>query len=152
MPDCHTIRQMTPEDLEAVLALESTCYRQPWSRELFLRELENPHAEIDLLWIGNRLAGFLCSWMIGPELEIHNVATSPELRRGGVGSSLLRHVLSRGRSRGLERAFLEVRKGNLAAIALYRAFGFSTVAVRTGYYQDGEDALIMELHEADAPE
>ena len=37
---------------------------------------------------------------------------------------------------------------NEAAIALYRAYGFSPWGLRRGYYADtGEDALIMKLGE-----
>ena len=39
---------------------------------------------------------------------------------------------------------LEVRRGNLPAIAMYQRQGFETVTVRPGYYQDNsEDALVM---------
>ena len=39
---------------------------------------------------------------------------------------------------------LEVRVGNKAAISLYEKYGFKSLGVRKGYYQDNnEDALIM---------
>jgi ribosomal-protein-alanine N-acetyltransferase len=40
---------------------------------------------------------------------------------------------------------LEVRRSNAPAIALYRALGFLHDTVRRGYYQDGEDAVLMSL-------
>jgi ribosomal-protein-alanine N-acetyltransferase len=40
--------------------------------------------------------------------------------------------------------FLEVRRGNVAAIGLYHAFGFGQAGERKGYYRDtGEDALLF---------
>jgi ribosomal-protein-alanine N-acetyltransferase len=49
------------------------------------------------------------------------------------------------RGRGAGRAMLEVRRSNAPAIALYRALGFLHDTVRRGYYQDGEDAVLMSL-------
>ena len=39
-----------------------------------------------------------------------------------------------------------VRVSNAPAIALYKSFGFEEAGIRPRYYQDGEDALIMWLH------
>jgi ribosomal-protein-alanine N-acetyltransferase len=40
--------------------------------------------------------------------------------------------------------FLEVRRGNVAAIGLYGSFGFGQAGERKGYYRDtGEDALLF---------
>lgn len=144
MPESRTIRRMSPADLEEVVAVEELCHTHPWSAELFRRELENPVAAVDLLLCGGRLAGFLCSWLVCGELQIHDVATAPPFRRRGVAAALLRHVFERSRSLGLDRAFLEVRVGNAGAIALYESFAFRTVSRRPRYYPDGEDALIME--------
>lgn len=141
------IRPMTMSDLEQVVAVERLCHDHPWSAELFQRELTNPVSTIDLFWLGDTLAGFLCSWMVGGELEILNVATAPAFRRRGVAAALMRHVFARARRQGLESAFLEVRVGNTGAIDLYHRFGFSIVAKRSRYYADGEDALLMQWRE-----
>ena len=45
-------------------------------------------------------------------------------------------------------ATLEVRESNTAARALYRAYGFYEVGLRTRYYADNhEDAIIMTTEE-----
>jgi ribosomal-protein-alanine N-acetyltransferase len=146
MPD-FTIRPMTDEDLEQVLAVERLCHAFPWSTELFRRELDNPLSTVDLLWIREHLAGYLCSWFVSGELNILNVATAPVFRRRRVAGRLLHHVLDRSCRQGLEKAFLEVRLSNEGAIALYQAFGFRTIGRRSHYYPDGEDALVMERGE-----
>lgn len=138
------IRPMTMSDLEQVVAVERLCHDHPWSPELFQLELANPISAIDLFWFGETLAGFLCSWMVGGDLEILNVATAPAFRRRGVAAALMRQVFARARRQGLAAAFLEVRVGNTGAIDLYRRFGFAVVARRSRYYADGEDALVMQ--------
>jgi len=141
------IRPMAISDLEQVVAVERLCHAHPWAVELFQRELANPVSSVDLLWFGETLAGFLCSWMVADELEILNVATAPACRRRGVAAALMRHVFARAREQGLESAFLEVRIGNIGAISLYRKFGFTVVSRRSRYYADGEDALLMQWRE-----
>ncbi len=141
----YNIRLMEKKDLDAVVGAERLCYPYPWSAELFRQELDNPLSTIDLLFINEQLAGYLCSWLICGELHIHNVATLPAFRRRGVAARLIRYVIDRCPAAGLEKVLLEVRVGNAGAIALYRSFGFVDVVVRKKYYSDGEDALLMEL-------
>ena len=140
-----SIRSMIEADLPAVLALEAACHSHPWSARQLRDELENPLAGIDLYYIGADLAGLLCRWLIVDELHIQNVATAPAYRRRGVAAALLDHALDQARSLGCRRALLEVRVGNVGAIALYRRFGFRDLAQRRRYYPDGEDALVMTL-------
>lgn len=139
------IRPMTEKDLEAVLALEACGHVSPWSEAMFREELANPVARIDLLWRGSDLAGFLCAWRVSDELSILSVVTAPLMRRTGVARRLLMQALERNGRSGMVRALLEVRSSNCGAIALYASLGFRQVSRRRGYYQDGEDALVMEL-------
>ena len=41
---------------------------------------------------------------------------------------------------------LEVKATNARAIALYSKLGFKQVGLRKGYYDDGTDAILMELN------
>ena len=139
----EAIRPMTVADLDRIHALECAAQPSPWSREHFAAELDNPCARIDLCWRNGELAGYLCTWLIAGELQIQNLATAPSFRRQGVAARLLQRALERSRAAGLEAAWLEVRAGNAAAIALYERFGFHAVSRRPHYYADGEDALVM---------
>jgi ribosomal protein S18 acetylase RimI-like enzyme len=50
-------------------------------------------------------------------------------------------------------AYLEVRRGNQAAQAMYRQFGFVVGGERLKYYKDNnEDALLMNLYRLDLVE
>jgi ribosomal-protein-alanine N-acetyltransferase len=139
------IRPMIEADMEAVLAVEKQCHRFSWSRQSFADELANPLSIIDLLWLGESLAGFHCYWFFSGEMHILNLATAPDFRRRGIGRRLLCHAMESVPTDELARVFLEVRRQNGPAIALYLSLGFVTVGCRPAYYTDGEDALIMEL-------
>ena len=144
-PTLWQIRPMTAADLPAVLSIERQCQPDPWSEAMFLAELENPCASVDLCaGEEGRVVGFLCSWLIRGELSILNLATAPQQQRQGIAARLLQHCLQRAEGLGLERAWLEVRDGNRPALALYQRFGFTAAGRRKKYYADGEDALVLQ--------
>jgi ribosomal-protein-alanine N-acetyltransferase len=145
------IRQMTHEDMPAVIALEQAAFRNPWSPELLRRELEHDWSTILLVEEpqpdGSRaLLGLAIFWIVQDEVHVLNVATAPEHRRRGVARVVMDEVLARGRHRRCTLATLEVRRSNEAAIGLYRSLGFRSVGVRPNYYVDEkEDAIVMVL-------
>lgn len=145
MPDEHLIRPFQTADMSELHAIECSCQSHPWTIPQFEAEYENPVAAIDVYLWDRVVAGFLCSWFIAGELQIQNLATARDFLRKGVAVRLLGHVLERSCRAGMASAWLEVRAKNLPAIELYRKFGFKVMTQRSGYYQDGEDALIMCL-------
>lgn len=94
---------------------------------------------------GKEALGFLLAWSVADELQVINLATHPDFRRQGVAKLLLSNALERALRERARLVLLEVRRSNQAAIALYRAHGFSVCHVRRAYYADNEDALEMML-------
>jgi len=150
-PAPFEIRTLRPKDLDAVMEIQRASFKNPWSVELFRKEMSHDWstillAEQGLAGGGRRLYGFLIFWLVHDELHVLNVATAPEARRQGVARTLLDTALTRGRQHGCALATLEVRRSNEAALALYRRFGFRPVGVRPNYYvEESEDAVVMVL-------
>ena len=119
----------SPEDLDAVLQIEEVSFTNPWTREMYLAELENKGVSYCYLAreSDTSAVGFCSFWRILDELHINNLAVLPERLRQGIGSALLIHVLEQGVKSGAKRATLEVRKSNEVARALYEGFGLSVV-------------------------
>jgi ribosomal-protein-alanine N-acetyltransferase len=81
---------------------------------------------------------------VAGEGYVTNVAVSPESRRKGVASALVKALLDYGEKNGLELLTLEVRESNFAARQLYAGFGFVPVGRRKAFYEEPtEDAIIM---------
>jgi ribosomal-protein-alanine N-acetyltransferase len=136
----------SPEEINAVLVVEEASFSNPWSREMYLAELENSGTSFCFLAKDEDggVVGFCSFWRVLDELHINNLAVLPEFRRAGVAASLLKRVLKEGAALGAERATLEVRRSNDAARLLYEHFGFSIAGVRRAYYtKPVEDALIL---------
>jgi len=72
---------------------------------------------------------------------IATIGVLPEYRRQGIGAALLQACEER---LTLPRIRLMVRISNQVAIQLYRRTGYHQASVWPHYYQDGEDAYILE--------
>ena len=133
-------------EIDDVLAVEEASFTNPWTREMYLQELENRTVSFCFLArdADRRVVGFCSFWRVLDELHINNLAVLPEFRRRGVASALLTRALAEGATLGMRRATLEVRHSNDPARLLYEQFGFSVAGVRHGYYTNPvEDALIL---------
>ena len=140
-----TICPMSETDLDGVLAIEKGSYPKPWAREHFLDELSSPYAFPLVAFDGNgTLIGYICTAILFDEAEIRNVAVSYALRNCGVGRLLVEKVLAECRNRNASYVGLEVRVSNLPARALYERLGFKETGRRPKYYENGEDAILME--------
>jgi len=138
-----TIEPATPADLDAIETIERHSFPRPWTRAMFEGELSREHSHLHVAR-DRHVVGFAVFLIVAGEVHIHSIATHPDHRRAGVGAQLLGHLLAIGRAASAALATLEVRRGNLPAIAMYERAGFQTVTVRVGYYQDNqEDALVM---------
>ncbi len=82
--------------------------------------------------------------VVADEAHVHNLAVVPEARRQGLARRLLALTLEIAAGKGARAVHLEVRAGNAAARALYRAMGFDEVGKRHGYYSAPvEDAVLL---------
>jgi ribosomal-protein-alanine N-acetyltransferase len=136
----------TPEQIDLVLAIEETSFTNPWTRAMYMAELENAGVSFCFLAraADGRAIGFCSFWRVLDELHINNLAVLPAFRRCGVGRTLLAHVLAEGARLGARRATLEVRRSNEPARLLYERFGFAVAGVRHAYYSKPvEDALVL---------
>ena len=133
-------------DLDGVLEVEGESFSNPWTREMYVWELQN--RSVCHIFIVRTpecpVAGFCACWLVFDEVHINNVAIRPTYRGMGMGTALLQHVLAEGRRLGARRATLEVRASNIGARRLYERLGFYMAGTRRNYYTNPvEDALIL---------
>jgi [ribosomal protein S18]-alanine N-acetyltransferase len=91
-------------------------------------------------------AGLGLAQGLGEECEILSLGVAPGHRRRGIGLALLEALVVDAGRRGSHRLFLEVAADNIAARALYGAFGFIQIGRRRNYYRRGTtqvDALVL---------
>ena len=136
------VRRLTYADLPQVVAIERRAFTTPWSLAMFVLELSKPSGICLAAAVDDELVGYLICSRYDLVWHVMNVAVEPDRRRHGIGSALIAALLGRVGADG--QITLEVRRSNLAALALYERFGFRAAGVRRRYYADnGEDAVIM---------
>jgi ribosomal-protein-alanine N-acetyltransferase len=141
-------RPLAAQDLPVVAALEARIHAAPWSERNFRDALAAGYsARVGLR--GDRIVAYGVL-MLGPgEAQLLNLSVVPDARRMGLGRALLQQFIDDARRLYADQLFLEVRVGNRAAIALYEAAGFVSIARRVAYYPPSnpgagrEDALVM---------
>jgi ribosomal protein S18 acetylase RimI-like enzyme len=134
----------TIRDLNALRRLENICFEQDaWPLFDLIAVLTFPDVVRLKAVEDNRMVGFIAgdprpsqgfSW-------IATVAVLPEYQRKGIGRSLL-HVCEAQLK--TPRLRLSVRASNQVAITLYEKEGYRTMDVWKAYYNDGENAIVME--------
>jgi ribosomal-protein-alanine N-acetyltransferase len=140
------IEPLAHDDIDDVLALEEASFTNPWTRSMYLAELEN--CSVSFCFIARSVdrtaVGFCSFWLVVDELHINNLAVLPAFRRHGIASTLMEFVTRKGIALGAKRATLEVRRSNEPARLLYERLGFAVTGVRPAYYSKPvEDALIL---------
>lgn len=143
-----TLRTMTPDDLDAVMAIEQSAYSHPWSRGNF-RDSLNPLFDAHCLWLEGELLGYFLAMHGVEEMHLLNITVAP-LRQGqGWGHMMLDALSLLSRSQGAQWLWLEVRQSNVRALQVYERYGFKQVSIRKDYYPAGrqqrEHAVVMSL-------
>lgn len=140
------IRPLAARDLDAVAALEVLCNTQPWSRDALNACVAGAGRISRVAERDGTVIGYAIASTAADEGEILILGVHPDARRKGTARALLTAALKDLGEAGATSVFLEVRRGNEAAIALYTALGFGEAGVRKGYYADtGEDALLLHV-------
>ena len=85
-----------------------------------------------------KVVGFALYRIVAGEGELLNLAVFPDQRRSGIATALLTALMQKA-----ELWHLEVRESNVSARALYSRLHFEEVGKRSGYYRDGEAAILM---------
>ncbi len=103
-------------------------------------------SEKEILWVVEK-EGAICAflhvtWSGGP-YELLALVVDSGHRRTGLGVLLMQSLLGELRTHPSYELWLEVRRDNEAARCLYRLMGAVETGVRSNYYSDGVDAILM---------
>lgn len=140
-------RKMVKADLPQLIAIEQSVQGAPWNEETFKTCFELAYEG----WVAehdNRIAGYIVVSLQADECHILNLCVAREYQRQGLGRKLLEFGLDQAKNRQMGIAYLEVRRSNSRAIALYRNMKFLMIGERKNYYQTvsgPEDALIFAM-------
>lgn len=150
------IRRMDIEDIARVREIDVLSFAMPWPENSYRYEVQENEAS--RCWVAEKtcadgsklVVGFLVIWLILDEAHVATIAVHPDYRGQKIGQHLLAEGLISAAADSAEMSYLEVRRSNLVAQAMYIQFGFEEVGLRPRYYHDNhEDAVLMTLHQID---
>ena len=126
------LREATPLHAAALAAIHAASFppRERWGADAMALQLGLPGA----FGLIDPAGGMVLARVAADEAEILTLAVAP---------ALLEAAAARAARAGAAALFLEVSAANAAARALYESCGFARVGLRTRYYSDGADALVM---------
>jgi ribosomal-protein-alanine N-acetyltransferase len=134
---------MTEDDLDRVMELERAIFASPWRRSFFLSDINRPQGLSVVVEDEGVVLGYAVAWGT-QEAHLANLAVCEDERGKGIGGRLLDEVVAFARRSKAESIYLEVRVSNTIARKFYSERGFVPTYMRKGYYENGEDAVIME--------
>ncbi len=138
-----TVRPWLFSDIKEILIIEKECFKDAWSMEM-LADLFLSNGFYGLVCEdGGKIVGYIAVKYVLDEGEINLVAVKKQSQRKGVATLLLNTAEKELKEKGVNKLFLEVRRSNLNAQALYEKCNYKYIAVREKYYNGLEDALIM---------
>jgi ribosomal-protein-alanine N-acetyltransferase len=144
------VRKCERRDLDKVIEIERASFPDPYPRTAFewllARTGQGFRVACDEDDNGAILGYIACGITLRGKGHVISLATRPDARRSGVGTSLMESIIGYLRKKRVDDIFLEVRQSNQEAISFYRKFSFAEVDRRYRYYSDGEDAIVMERH------
>jgi ribosomal-protein-alanine N-acetyltransferase len=139
-------RHLEAEDLDQIEVLEHELFGpDAWTREGFEAELFQPETREYVVGVeGDRIVAYGGIMCVPPVADIMTIGVVRDHEGRGFGRQLLGLLIEAARTRGAEDVLLEVRESNERARRLYELNGFTPIHVRTKYYRDGSDAVIMQ--------
>ncbi len=136
------IREFNPLDLNAILSIEKDSFnKDTFDKETFIEFYRTEPYGFLVAEHDDKIIGYIIT-SVRRDYNIISIAVSPEYRKNGVGSSILKKGLEILESEDIRNARLLVRKSNKVAHKFYEKNDFKKVGTLPCYYGD-EDAVIM---------
>jgi ribosomal-protein-alanine N-acetyltransferase len=138
------IQNASLRDLAALRRLEQACFEKDlWPLLDLIAVLTWPDViKLKAVEDGEMIGFAACDPRPAENVSwIATLGVDPRYQRRGIGRALLHACEERTKQ---PRMRLTVRMSNGPAISLYEKEGYRSVDIWKGYYNDGEDGLVME--------
>ena len=141
----HKIIQLGIFHLNSCIELDQKALKGLWTKSQWKKELTDPKR----ICIGiieletEKLLGLCSAWLVIDELHITSIAVHPIHQRKGLGKFLMSELIKRSDSLLTNHIHLEVKDTNEPAKAFYKSMGFKIVGIRSNFYKDGSDAILL---------
>ncbi len=138
------IREFKRPDVKRILEIEMESFKDPYPASIII-DIYNLGAGFLVAQQDNMIVGYIIFWIrYEDEGHIISIAVDKNYRRKGVGAELVKYAVDIFKKCNVREIKLEVRVGNGGARKFYTNLDFKESKICEGYYEDGEDAVIMK--------
>lgn len=138
------IRRAAEGDADAVAALAAS---RPFTAKWPARELRLEAGRLDSVFLvaeeDGRLRGYALARVLDRDCLLLDLASDAD--GSGRGRALMEALMRAAKARDCRKLSFEVSAANARALALYAKLGASVVGRRPKFYNDGSDAVLMDL-------
>ena len=139
------IEKMTLNDLENIQNILISDFDDFWNYNILKDELESKNSHYIVAKSNKEIIGFAGIKILLDEADIMNIVTKKIYRNQGIGTLLLKNLISISKNLNLHSLSLEVNEENKTAIHLYENLGFKNIGIRKNYYKS-KNGKIMALN------
>ena len=139
------VRWLIRRDMDQVLEIETRSFEFPWTEAEFLACLRQRNC-IGCVYESpaGLIHGFMLYELHQNMLRLLNLAVAPEVRRTGVGRTMVKRLIDKLSQQRRHTVEAEVRETNVAAQVFLASAGFRAVRFLRRHYDDtDEDAFLF---------
>ena len=137
--------KMNLDDLNIISPILQSDFDDFWNENILKSELENENSYYIVAKENDDIVGFGGLWKSIDDIHITNIVTKKIFRNKGIGKTILKELINHSKKFGYNVITLEVNENNTPAISLYKKFGFKEIGIRKKYYNNIDNAIIMNL-------
>lgn len=139
------ISKMTLSDFNTLSDILISDFDDFWNENILKSELQNPFSIYIMAKLESKIVGFAGMIDTIDQMEITNIVVKKDYRKNGIGNILLNRLISLAKENKKSEIILEVNENNISAIKLYEKNGFKKCGLRKRYYNNTDNAIIMNL-------
>ena len=135
------IKEINIDDLNSINFKDFNTF---WNKTILEDELKAENTKYFKVILDNKIVGFAGIKIILDEAELMNIVVHNSYLRQNIASILLNKIFNFCKENNIKKINLEVNEKNIPAINLYKKFNFIEVGRRKKYYDNKNDAILME--------
>ncbi|MBK26289.1 MAG: hypothetical protein CME70_19980 [Halobacteriovorax sp.] len=127
--------------------LDDQFFPTPWNSQKWNEVLKHKSGSylIGVCHDVERVYGFALFGTSNPDsAHLYKILVDPELKRQGLGRTLLLDAMSLLKEKKHKSVFLEVEQSNFEALGFYRNLGYKVLVGKKDFYGPMRDAFAME--------
>lgn len=132
------------DDIGAIAALAKS---RPYAAKWPALELSYELTHLDSVFLvaeeGGRVRGYALARVVENDCRLLDFAAAEDGR--GLGRALMAELIPAAKARACVKITLEVSASNARALSFYAKAGAKVVGRRPKFYQDGTDAVLMDI-------